>query len=97
MKDKADTFNEYFGSIVEPLDLYKWESEISDLGLNDSNQYFLDITIRKYEKHPSMQTIKQNFRITKKSFPTVFTFEIFDAVYKQVFKEQRIPRLFKTS
>ena len=97
MKDKADTFNEYFGSIVEPLDLYKWGSEISDLGLNDSNQYFLDITIRKYEKHASKQTIKQNFRINKKSFPTVFTFEIFDAVYKQVFKERKIPRLFKTS
>ena len=50
-KDVADTFNEYFGSIVESLDLYKWEREISDLGLNDSNQDYLDITIRKYEKH----------------------------------------------
>ena len=34
-KDIADTFNEYFRSIVESLDLYKWESEISDLGFND--------------------------------------------------------------
>ena len=50
-KDVADTFNEYFRSFVESLDLYKWESEISDLGLNDSNQDYLDITIRKYEKH----------------------------------------------
>ena len=33
-KDVADTFNEYFGFIVESLNLYKWESEISDLGLN---------------------------------------------------------------
>ena len=69
-KDIADTFNEYFGSIVESLDLYKWESEITDLGLNDSNQDYLDITIRKYEKHPSIQMIKQNFRISKK-----FSFE----------------------
>ena len=37
-KDVADIFNEYFGSIVESLDLYKWESEIGDLGLNYSNQ-----------------------------------------------------------
>ena len=37
-KDIADTFNEYFGSIVESRDLYKWESEITDLGLNYSNQ-----------------------------------------------------------
>ena len=35
-KDVTDIFNKYFGSIIELLDLYKWESEISDLGLNDS-------------------------------------------------------------
>ena len=57
-KDIADTFNEYFGSIAESLDLYKWESEISDLALNDSNQNYLHITIRKYEKHQSIQMIK---------------------------------------
>ena len=33
--------------------------------LNDSNQDYLDIAIRKYEKHPSIQMIKQNFRISK--------------------------------
>ena len=65
-KDIADRFNEYFGSIVESLDLYKWESEITDLGLNDSNQDYLDVTIRTYEKHPSIQMIKKNFRISKK-------------------------------
>ena len=76
-KDIADTFNEYFGSIVESLDLYKWESEISDLGLNESNQNYLDITIRKYEKHPSIQMIKQNFRIPKKfSFQSVSKDEV---------------------
>ena len=64
-KDIADTFNEYVGSIVESLNLYKWESEISDLGLNDSNQDYLNITICKYEKHLSIQMIKQNFRIPK--------------------------------
>ena len=46
-KDIANTFNEYFRAILESLDLYKWESEITDLGLNDSNQDNLDITIRK--------------------------------------------------
>ena len=30
-KDIADRFNEYFGSIVESLDIYKWESEITGL------------------------------------------------------------------
>ena len=47
-KDVADTLNEYFGSNVESIDLYKWAIEISDSGLNDSNQDYLDITIRKY-------------------------------------------------
>ena len=40
------------------------------MGLNDSNQDYLDITIRKYEKQPSIKMIKQNFRISKK-----FSFE----------------------
>ena len=65
-KDIADRFNEYFGSIVESLDIYKWESEITGLALNDSNQDYLDITVRKYKKHLSIQMIKQNFRIFKK-------------------------------
>ena len=69
-KDVADTFNEFFEFIVESLGLYKWESEISDLGLNDSNQDYLDITICKYEKHPSIQMIKQNFKI-----PKMFSFQ----------------------
>ena len=63
-RDVADTFNEYFGSIVESLDLYKWEREISD-----SSQDYLDIIIHiKYDRHPSIQMIKQNFRIPKKFY-----------------------------
>lgn len=54
-KDITDTSNEYFGSTVESLDLHNWESEINDLGLNDSNHNYLDIIIRKYE---NIQTYK---------------------------------------
>ena len=76
-KDIADIFNEYLESIVESLDLYKWESEIGDLGLNDSNQDYLDITTPKYEKHPSVKMIKQNFRIPEKfSFQPVSKDEV---------------------
>ena len=47
------------------------------MGVNDSNQDYLDITIRKYEKHPSIQMIKQNFRIPKKrSFQPVSMDEV---------------------
>ena len=76
-KDIADTFDEFFGSVVESLDLHKWESEISDLDLNDSNQNYLDITTRKNEKYPSIQMIKQNFSIPKRfSFQPVSKDEV---------------------
>ena len=90
-KDIADTFNEYFGSIVESLDLCKWESKISDLGSDDSNQDYLDITIRKYEKHPSIKMIKQNFRISKKfSFEPVSKVEV-----KKIIKGLKILKLWE--
>ena len=54
-KDVADTFNEYFGSIFELLDLYKWKGEISNLGLIDSNEDYLDIIMSKYGKHPGIR------------------------------------------
>ena len=66
-KDFADTFNEYFASIAESLDLLKWENKTNVLGFNDSNQANLDIIIRKYGKHPIIQIIKQKFRIRKKN------------------------------
>ena len=56
-KDVTATFNEYFGSTVESLDWCKWQSEISDLGSNDSDQDYLDITIRKYENHLYLRTM----------------------------------------
>ena len=73
----ADTFIEYFGPLVESLDLRNWKRKINDLGLQNSNQDYLDIYIRIYEKHPSMQVIKQKFRIPKKfSFQLVSKEEV---------------------
>ena len=54
-KDVADTFNEYFGSIFELLDLYKWKGEISNLGLIDSNEDYLDSIMSKNGKHPGIR------------------------------------------
>ena len=67
-KDVADIFNEYFASIVESLDLYQWESEISDVGLNYSNQDYLDIITCKYEKHANIQMIINRILVLLKSF-----------------------------
>ena len=49
-----------------PIATVHCESEIIDLDLNNSNQEYLDIIIRNYEKHPNTQIIKQKFRITRK-------------------------------
>ena len=49
-EDVADTSNKYSGSIVESLDFSKWESEVTDFSLNDSNQDYLDlINIQVYK------------------------------------------------
>ena len=72
-KDNTDTFIEYFGSTVESLNLYKRESEISDLGLNDSNQDYLDIIIPKHEQHPSIPMITQNLKPVSSIFLKHYT------------------------
>ena len=49
-EDVADTSNKYSGSIVESLDFSKWEREVTDFSLNDSNQDYLDlINIQVYK------------------------------------------------
>ena len=49
-EDVADTSNKYSGSIVESLNFSKWESEVTDFSLNDSNQDYLDlINIQVYK------------------------------------------------
>ena len=49
-EDVADTSNKYSGFIVESLDFSKWESEVTDFSLNDSNQDYLDfINIQVYK------------------------------------------------
>ena len=60
------------GPLMNHYNLYKWESETSDLSLNDSNQDYLDIAIGKYEKHPSIQI---NFRIYR--IYRIFHFNLF--------------------
>ena len=57
-KEITNTFNEYFGSIVEWLDLHIWTEGSSNILLS----YTSDGGIN----HPSIKTIKQNFNITTK-------------------------------
>ena len=59
-KEITNTFNEYFGSIVEWLDLHIWTEGSSNILLS----YTSDGGIN----HPSIKTIKHNFNITKTIF-----------------------------
>ena len=51
----AKTFNDYFGAIVDNLDLYHWEDKTSSPS-NTSDK--INDIIKNYEKHPSICNIK---------------------------------------
>ena len=69
----AETFNSFFGNIVNTLNIKKYESIFCDTG--DETDPLLR-AIKKYSKHPSNLRIKQYFKN-----PTEFSFV---PVYKNV-------------
>ena len=57
-KEIANTFNDYFGSIVENLNLEHWDEDSNSYsGINHRNNV-KDI-IKKYSNHPSIKNIKK--------------------------------------
>lgn len=40
---------------------HNWESDINDLGLNDSNEGYLDINIYMHEKQTIIKLLNRNF------------------------------------
>ena len=75
-KEIANTFNDYFGSIVENLNLEHWDEDSNSYsGINHRNNV-KDI-IKKYSNHPSIKNIKKKYKnINKNSFRQVTTDEI---------------------
>ena len=75
-KKIANTFNDYFGSIVENLNLEHWdEDSYSYSGINHRNN--VKYIIKKYSNHPSIKNIKKKYKnINKNSFRQVTTDEI---------------------
>ena len=75
-KKIANTFNDYFGSIVENLNLEHWDEDSNSYsGINHRNNV-KDI-IKKYSNHPSIKNIKKKYKnINKNSFRQVTTDEI---------------------
>ena len=75
-KEIADTFNNYFGSIVENLNLQHWNesSDTPSLGVRSKD---LNYVINKYRNHPSIKIIKENFSNVKKfAFQLVSTEDV---------------------
>ena len=58
----AETFNEYFGTIVEVLDLYSWKDN-SELLSNTKSFDRINNIVKKYRNHPSIKNIKENSKI----------------------------------
>ena len=68
-KEIANTFNEYFGSIVESLGLDMRTEGATNVLPSCTGDDSIDNILIKFVNHPSIKTIKHNFNITSK-FPT---------------------------
>ena len=78
LKDKeiANTFNDYFGSIVENLNLQHWDEDSNSHSVINHRNNVNDI-IKKYNNHPSITIIKKKYKnINKFSFRPVTTDEV---------------------
>ena len=75
-KEIANTFNDYFRSIDENLNLEHWDEDSNSYsGINHRNNV-KDI-IKKYSNHPSIKNIKKKYKNIKKfSFRPVITDEV---------------------
>ena len=82
-KEITNTFNEYFGLIVESLDLHIWTESSSNVPPSYTSDDDIDNNLIKFVNHPSIKTIKQNFNIVGKfSFQPVSVNDV-----KQVIKD----------
>ena len=70
----AKTFNDYFGAIVDNLDLHHWEDKnFSPSNTSDK----INGIIKNYEKHPGICNIKTKYRdISNFSFRPVSVEEV---------------------
>ena len=55
----AKTFNTYFESVTDSLNLFEWIGE----SINSNNK--IEQIITKYSKHPSLLKIKQKVKINR--------------------------------
>ena len=58
-KEIADTSNEYFGSLVESLDVHIWTEGSSNVPPSHTSDDGIDNILIKFINHPSIKTIKK--------------------------------------
>ena len=79
-KEIANTFNNYFGSIVENPNLEHWDEDSNSYSGISHRNNVKDI-IKKYINHPSIKYIKKKYKNIKKfSFRLVTTDEVKKAI-----------------
>ena len=65
-KEIANTFNEYFRSIVESLDLHIWTEGSLNIPLSYTSDDGIESILIKFIIDQSIKTNQQNFNITSK-------------------------------
>ena len=74
----ANTFNDYFGSIVENMNLYRWED--NPFSISKDSDIIKNIT-QKYKNHPSIRSLKRNCKgISYFSFQPISVDEVIKVV-----------------
>ena len=67
-KDVASTFNKYFRSITDSLNLFSWPEDTSMSSRNDT----IKSIIKKFASHPSIKSIKKNSKLKENFRSTLF-------------------------
>lgn len=91
-KQLASQFNEYFGQIIDSLELYDYPCNNIDGLVND-----IDCVMLKFTSHLSIKNIKQNFTVNEKFIFREFTVNEVERVIKKLPKNSYQMRISNNS
>ena len=91
-KQLASQFNEYFGQIIDSLELYDYPCNNIDGLVN-----VIDCVMLKFTSHLSIKNIKQNFTVNEKFIFREFTVNEVERVIKKLPKNSYQMRISNNS
>lgn len=91
-KQLASQFNEYFGQIIDSLELYDYPCNNIDGLVN-----VIDCVMLKFTSHLSIKNIKQNFTVNEKFIFREFTVNEVEQVIKKLPKNSYQMRISNNS